>query len=179
MQTKVRNGIEAWDSFVQLNPDVCILDIAMDSMDGIELTKKIKQKNWQVKVLLLTMHTQPWLIYRAKEANPDAILLKNMESSEILNAINQVNSGLKVFSLEIQEAISQGALLNRALLSLTLRETEILKLISTGLSTRAIAEKTLISVNTVETYRKNLFKKFEVGNMAELVSKAYKLNMVR
>jgi DNA-binding NarL/FixJ family response regulator len=172
------NGNQAWELHKKLAPDITILDIDMDGMDGIELTQKIKNKNLCSKVILLTMHNEPWVIYRAKNANPDGILLKNIHREQFIAAIESVINGKKYFSPEIEALVKEGVMLDSSLLSLTTRELEVLRLIACGVSTKEIADQLNISINTVETYRKNLFLKFNVANMAVLVKKAVELGIV-
>ncbi len=175
---RAQNGREAWDIYKKEHPDVLVLDIDMDEINGIDLTTKIKKENPLAKILLLTMHTEPWIIYRAKTANPDGILLKNSSIIEIISALKEILRGNQVYSQDVQNHIMEGSLMNQALLKLTTRETEVLKLIARGLSSKDIAEELCISINTVETYRKNLFLKFKVGNMAALIKKAIETGVV-
>ncbi len=177
--SQTSNGIAAYDAFKTLKPDIAVLDIDMEGMSGIDLTLKIKKENPATKVLLVTMHTEPWITFKAKAANPDGILLKNAPTGELIKALSAILQGEKVFSTEVQNSIMEGSIMNQALLNLTTRETEILKLIARGLSSKDMSKQLFISVNTVETYRKNLFQKFEVNNMAALVKKAIELGIVQ
>ena len=106
-------------------------------------------------------------------------LLKNTDEAELILAIRSVNTGKKYFSAEISEkminfmstqSISENVLSNK--------ETEVLGLISKGLTTKEIATKLFVSSRTIETHRANILKKLEVKNTAELIKKATKMNLV-
>lgn len=172
------NGNHAWELYSMIIPDIAVLDIEMPGIDGIELTKKIKQFNPAGKVLMLTVHTEPWIIAKAKNANPDGIVFKDIDTNHLIHVIETIASGGTYYSKEILDIIKEGNKMEQGVLKLTTRELEVLKLISDGLKTSEIADALFVSVNTIETYRKNLFIKFEVANMASLVKKATQLGIV-
>ncbi len=175
---QANNGTKAWELFQMIFPEVVIFDIEMPGMDGIELTKKIKSNYPHTKVLLLTMHSEPWIIAKAKKALADGILLKNLETGEILRAVETIASGGSYFSPEINHLIKEGNKLNPDVLNLTNRELEVLKLISKGYNTSEIAENIGVSVNTLESYRKRLLSKFDACNVACLVQKAMEMKII-
>ncbi|MGE0090822.1 MAG: response regulator [Bacteroidales bacterium] len=172
------NGEKAWQLFNEHTPQIAILDIEMAGMDGIELTAKIKAANTSTKVVLLTMHTSPWIIAQAKKANPDSILLKSMPLKDIVNSINLVLEYGCFFPLEIEKLIKRNSHEFSSIQSISNREMEVLKLISEGYTTHQIAEKLFLSENTIETYRKNLLIKFETPNVACLIKKAVELGVI-
>lgn len=175
---KASNGIQAWEQFINLKPDITILDIDMDGIDGIQLTEKIKSYDGKAKVILLTMHTEPWTLIKAKNVKPNGILLKNISPNEIVNSIKKVLKGEKIFSPEIYQIVNDCTIDYDSILSLTTREIEVLKLITHGNTTIQIAEKLFLSVNTIETYRKNLLLKFDTPNVAALVKRATEMGML-
>jgi DNA-binding NarL/FixJ family response regulator len=172
------NGKKAWELFMQFKPLITILDIEMAEMDGIELTQKIKEQQPETRVILLTMHTSPWIIAKAKKANPDCILLKSMPSIEIVSSIYRVLKNGSYFPPEIDNIIKRNTHELSSIQSLSCRELEVLKLIAEGNTTQQIADKLCLSVNTIETYRKNLLLKFETPNVAGLVKKAAELGII-
>lgn len=172
------NGKKAWELFMQFKPRITILDIEMAEMDGIELTQKIKEQQPETHVILLTMHTSPWIIAKAKKANPNCILLKSMPSIEIVSSIYRVLKNGSYFPPEIENIIKHNTDELSSIQSLSCRELEVLKLIAEGLTTQQIADILCLSVNTIETYRKNLLLKFEIPNVAGLVKKAAKLGII-
>jgi DNA-binding NarL/FixJ family response regulator len=172
------NGKDAWDIYNKENPEICVLDIEMANIDGIELTERIKGNNPNTIVILLTMHKSPWIIAKAHKANPNSILLKSMNCTELLAAIDHTVANGRYFHPEVLRMIKQNSLEIDNIQALTTRELEILSLIAEGLTTQKIAEKLFLSVNTIETYRKNLLLKFDTPNMAGLIKKAFELGVI-
>jgi DNA-binding NarL/FixJ family response regulator len=172
------NGHSAWEEYLRLNPEIVLLDIEMPGDNGIDLTVRIKQHNPTTKVILLTMHTQPWIIAHACKAKPDGILIKNSHPSEIVQAIKSVMHGNIFYSPEVELLIRRNNKTIDNLLTLTQREREVLKLLSNGDTTKMIAEKLFLSENTVETYRRNLLFKLETPNVACLIKKASELGLI-
>ncbi|HOG18931.1 MAG TPA: response regulator transcription factor [Salinivirgaceae bacterium] len=173
-----KNGKEAWDIYEKHNPEICILDIEMAHIDGIELTEKIKAKNPKTIVILITMHKSPWIIAHALNAKPNSILLKNMNCEDLHAAINSTVSTGSYFHSDVLGMIEHNSQRIDNILSVTSREREVLALIAEGLTTQTIADRLCLSVNTVETYRKNLLLKFGAPNMVGLIKKATDLGVI-
>lgn len=155
-----------------------LLDIEMPGDNGIDLTMRIKQHNPNTKVILLTMHTQPWIIAYAYKAQPDGILIKNSPPTEIVQAIKSVLHGNTYYSPEVELLIRKNNKTFANLLTLTQREREVLKLLSNGDTTKMIAEQLCLSENTIETYRRNLLLKLETPNVACLIKKASEMGLI-
>jgi two-component system response regulator NreC len=173
------DGIQAWELYLNTNPDIAILDINMKGLDGIQVTEKIKKYNEQTKVVLFTMHKEPWILARARKSKPNGILLKSQTPQEILTSLKRIVSGEKIIDFEILQILDDCSTDLEPILTLTARETEILKLISQGYTTAKIAEKIFLSVNTIETYRKNLLFKFDTTNVASLIQQAAKFGILK
>lgn len=156
--------------------DVLLLDISMPKLTGLESLVLIKENNPNLKVLMLTMHEEPEYVLKAFKNGADGYLLKNADHLEIISAIKTLYEGKKYFNSTVANIIVDS--LNKAPeatkpeVHLTLREKEVLKLVSNGLSNKLIADELSISQRTVETHRNNLIKKFDVFNTAELIKKA-------
>jgi DNA-binding NarL/FixJ family response regulator len=161
------DGIQAWELYLNTNPDIAILDINM------------KKYNEQTKVVLFTMHKEPWILARARKSKPNGILLKSQTPQEILTSLKRIVSGEKIIDFEILQILDDCSTDLEPILTLTARETEILKLISQGYTTAKIAEKIFLSVNTIETYRKNLLFKFDTTNVASLIQQAAKFGILK
>jgi DNA-binding NarL/FixJ family response regulator len=153
-------------------PDVVLLDINMPRMNGIESAKRIKVLFPSVKIIMLTMYTESGLYNAAIKNNFDGYLLKNIQRSELINAIEKVLKGEKVFppidnkNLKTNDSDQTHSI--GAINSLTEREREVLKLIAGQLTMAEIATKLFLSQHTVETYRKNLLRKLNQRNMVGL-----------
>lgn len=172
------NGKQAWENYQLQTPELSILDIDMGELDGIQLTERIKAFNTNSKVVLLTMHTVPWILARAKKAKPNGILLKSMSPNEIVCSIKRIINGERVFSHEINQILNSCNVDYDSIQSLTSRELEVLKLISKGLTTSQISENLFLSVNTIETYRKNLLLKFDTPNVASMIKRASEMGIL-
>ncbi|MFC5046850.1 response regulator [Aquimarina hainanensis] len=156
--------------------DMIILDIGMPEMDGIEVSKVIKKKYPEVKILIISTHNNVQMISRLIRIGVDGYLLKNTEKREMYRAIDQVYSGASFFSAEIirRQKENEGKLKKerQSVTELSKREKEILRLIAQGYTTIEISEKAFISQNTVNTHRRNLLSKLQVKNTAGLVKYA-------
>jgi DNA-binding NarL/FixJ family response regulator len=173
---KASNGNEVFKIIVKATPDVLLLDISMPEMDGIEVTKIIKQQFPTIKILILSTHSSVQMIAKLIRMGVDGYLLKNAEKRELLHAINTIQKGESYFSKEvIQKNVENNSKIksgNVQITELSYREKEILVLIAQGLTGNEIAEKENISPNTVNTHRKNLLSKINVKNTAGLVKYA-------
>jgi len=176
----VADGVEFME-FVnsQFEADIVLLDITMPNMDGFQVLKELKASNSDIKPIVISMHNDGNYIAKCAKMGAYGYLLKNTDEAELILAIRSVNSGKKYFSPEISEkminfmseqSISENILSNK--------ETEVLGLISKGLTTKEIAAKLFVSSRTIETHRANILKKLEVKNTAELIKKAAKMNLI-
>jgi len=163
----------------QFEADIVLLDITMPNMDGFQVLKELKTSNSNIKPIVISMHNDGNYIAKCAKMGAYGYLLKNTDEAELILAIRSVSSGKKYFSAEISEkminfmstqSISENVLSNK--------ETEVLGLISKGLTTKEIAAKLFVSSRTIETHRANVLKKLEVKNTAELIKKATKMNLI-
>lgn len=179
---KAVNGIEALEIIKTKNPDLIILDISMPEMDGIELSKILKKDFPEVKILIVSTHSNVKIISRLIRIGVNGYLLKNAEKSELLKAIHSIASGENYFSEETEEKHLANHLKIEKQVSilteLSSREKEILVLIAHEYNTAEIAEKTFISLNTVNTHRRNLLSKLNAKNTAGLVKYAVENGLV-
>jgi DNA-binding NarL/FixJ family response regulator len=179
---KAVNGLEALQVIEQIPVDLLILDISMPEMDGIELSKILKKKFPAIKILVVSTHSNVSIISRLIRIGVNGYLLKNAEKAELLKAINTIASGDNYFSEETEEKhLSNNLRIEKQVSTLTelsSREKEILVLIAHEYNTAEIAEKTFISLNTVNTHRKNLLSKLNAKNTAGLVKYAVENGLV-
>lgn len=160
--------------------DLLLTDIKMPHCDGLELTIWIKQHYPKVKVIALSMFHSTSLIKKMLKAGVDGYILKNAGKEELFMAIYTVMKGQPYFSSDISEKVMKSLMSGSSdsedsdvlPISLTRRELEILELIVDEHTGPEIAKKLFISINTVETHRKNLLHKLKVKNTAGLVKYA-------
>ncbi|KFF02226.1 response regulator [Flavobacterium reichenbachii] len=179
---KAVNGNEALEIIKKGEVDFIILDISMPEMDGIELSKILKKQHPNVKILIVTTHSNVMVISRLIRIGVNGYLLKNAAKEELLKAINIIATGQNYFTEELEEKyISNSSKIEKQVSNLTelsSREKEILVLIANEYNTAEIAEKTFISLNTVNTHRRNLLSKLNAKNTAGLVKYAVENGLV-
>ena len=155
---------------INLNPDIVLTDINMPEMDGIELTKEIKKHNPNIKVIALSMFGERETISEMLRAGVSAYILKNTGKQELLNAIDKVSNGGTFFSDEVSDEMSKpstGSFTKE--ITLSLREIEVVELIAKQYTNAQIAEALFISERTVETHRKNIFRKTDTKGVIGLL----------
>jgi DNA-binding NarL/FixJ family response regulator len=178
------NGEQLLQWYEENTSDVLILDINMPKIDGIAVLQEFKKRNATPNVVILSSYDDVKLVKEVMKIGAKGFLAKKCASEEIVEAIKTVSTGENYFSRDIQNKIvtsfseSEDTKNTRLLKLLTDREKEILVLITKELNTREIAGSLFISVNTVETHRKNLIKKLEVKNVVGLALFAYKNKLV-
>lgn len=160
------NGQEVLDFAVQNKVDIVLMDINMPIMNGIECTKKLKEKYPLIKVIVLTMYNRKQFLKELFSAGADGCLLKSNSGKELLTAIERVVSGKTYFD-EINQFIDAPQAFKQ--FKLSEREIEIVELIAEGFTSKEIAERLFISEHTVKTHRKNIFKKLDVKDSDQLI----------
>jgi two-component system response regulator NreC len=158
----------------ELHPDVALLDLSMPGMDGIQVTRQLKQTLPDTRTLILTFHEDESLPREAIKAGASGYIVKRAAESELISAIHAVCSG----SLYVHPTVTRALLkeVSPALVSdetpsepLSPREMEVLRLIAQGHTNRQVAEALHLSVRTIESHRANLMSKLGLSSRAELV----------
>jgi DNA-binding NarL/FixJ family response regulator len=169
------NGEEVLLKLPSYYVDVLLMDIQMPVLDGYETAKIVKERFPDTRILILSMHSERIFIEKLYSTGISGYLLKSAGKDEIISAIEKVANGEKYYSAEVTTAIlnrESNKLATITSSELTRREREILQLISSGLSNPAIAEKLFLSTDTIKTHRKNIMRKLDVNNTAQLVKYA-------
>ncbi|MES2516351.1 MAG: response regulator transcription factor [Bacteroidota bacterium] len=155
---------------VDYRPDIVLTDINMPEMDGIELTREIKKTNPDVKVIALSMFGERETISDMLKAGVSAYILKNTGKHELLTAIEKVANGGTFFSDEVSaEMMKVSPISDNKEITLSLREIEVIELIAKEYTNAKIAEALFISERTVETHRKNIFRKTDTKSVIGLL----------
>ena len=167
------DGLTAVGSVRSAKPDMVLMDIKMPGMDGIEALRLIKSASPEVKVIMLTVSEDEASLIDAIRAGADGYLLKHLNAKDFLEMISGIERGEAAITRSLTTRLLRHMATpepesERSLLSE--REVEILKLVSTGMSNRAIADELLISENTVKYHLKNILHKLGVSNRTEAVS---------
>lgn len=176
------NGKIALEKIIQEQPDVLLTDISMPEMDGMQLTREVKSKFPNIKVLALSMFGERNTISEMLEAGINGYILKNTGKQELIGAINKVSEGGMYFSDEVSEELMKPAPVepkHDEAVGLTPREIEIVKLIEKEYSNAQIAETLFISERTVETHRKNIFRKTNTKSVVGLIKYAIEKKILK
>ncbi len=178
-------GAEALDFLAKNEVDIVVSDITMEPMDGIELTRKVKEKFANVHVLMLTMHLDEEYITGAMAAGAKGYLVKDSTEQDILEGVKAVCAGEMYLTKTVSDILAKSLLqstekkLVEEKMNLTRREKEILSHIVGGASNKQIGKSLDISERTVNAHRYNMMKKLKANNTADLVRISFKYDLVK
>ena len=166
-------GREALEKAQKLKPDVVLMDIAMPGMDGLEATQRITEKNKKIKVLVLTQYDKNEYVLSTIKAGAVGYISKRALGSDLISAIHTVYRGDSILyssaATDLIENYQKQSGKTESHSRLTARETETLKLIAEGHTSKKIAEMFGIHLRTVTGYRINIMKKLDLHNRSELI----------
>ena len=175
----VHTAQEGFDAVQAHLPDILLTDYSLQGASGLELFRRVKLKFPQTKVVILSMHDEESIVSPLLKEGVHGYLLKTIPQQELKSALTQVAAGNPYVSPEITKIMLNN--MNRTeekTSSLTGRELEILKLITQEHSNKEIAEKLFISERTVETHRKNIFRKTNTTSLVGLIKFAFEKQLV-
>ena len=164
---EVSDGIEARKTIEMHEPDICILDIEMPNMTGIELAECLKKEQKEIKIIIVTTFARPGYLQRAKEAGIEGYLLKDEPIDCLIESIRKVMRGESVISPELAAAIFR-----QETNPLTEREIEMLRLASDGLTTDDIVRRLFLTKGTVRNYLSSAIQKLGVSTRQQAIDKA-------
>ncbi|MBT8144309.1 MAG: response regulator transcription factor [Gammaproteobacteria bacterium] len=179
----VNSGEAAVEAVRLRRPQMLISDISMRGIGGIEAARQVRAMAPQIKILMLSMHTEKRHVLAALEAGANGYLLKDSARDELLNAVRAVLSNETYLSpavaIHVVAAVTgdtHGA--EDKLASLTAREREVLCLIASGETTKQIATRLNVSPKTVSTHREHLMRKLDVHSVAMLTRYAVRKGLI-
>jgi DNA-binding NarL/FixJ family response regulator len=175
------NGYEVMELVKKNDYDVCLLDINMPQMDGMEAAKLIRLVKPVTKIIMLTTYNDNEIISELVHIGVSGYLLKNSDRSELVEAIKKVMSGRYYFSAEVEDIIMKGVSEKKEkdVVILTDREKQIISLLGKEYTNEKIANELNISYRTVETHRKNIMHKTKSRNLAGLLKHAYSKGLIK
>ncbi|MCB0292811.1 MAG: response regulator transcription factor [Calditrichaeota bacterium] len=167
----------------ECRPDVVIMDISIPRLNGIDATRHIKELNPRIKVLALSMNSNPPVVRRMLLAGADGYLLKDCMADELVAAIRALREGKKFLSADISGVVVDDyldALSGRRMMpeeKLTLREREVLQLLAEEHSIKEIAAMLNISDRTVDSHKRKAMEKLGIHTLAGLIKYAIRNNL--
>ena len=180
---EARTGREALEVARRELPDVVLMDVRMPDMDGLEATRKVKEERPRTAVIMLTMHDNPTYLRDAVRAGAAGYLLKDVSKDELIDAIRQVATGGAFIESQmlkgmLSEMKPSGTGPGPAAKNLTKREREILALVAEGMSNREIAERLVLSPETVKSHVAAILEKLNVSDRTQAAIYAVRNGLV-
>lgn len=175
---EARNGLEAVALSKSLLPDIVLMDINMPELNGLEATRRLRREVPKVKVLALTVHDDKEYVLQIVKSGARGYLLKDAPPDELFRAIQAVHEGKTSFSPRViphvlddyVERIDES--LNKPSGPLSIRERDVLTLLTDGFSNKEIAHRLGIGVRTVETHRERIMQKLSIRTVPGLTKYA-------
>ena len=174
-------GLEAIQLVERLRPDVLVVDLMMPEINGLEVTRQIRQRHPDTRIVILSMHADESYVLEALQNGAFAYVLKDSSADDLVQAIRSALVGRRYLSsplsedaIEIYIQKANASRLDDPYETLTNREREVFLLVVEGYSSPEIAEQLSISRRTVESHRANLMRKLNLNNQVDLVRLALK-----
>jgi DNA-binding NarL/FixJ family response regulator len=169
----VEDGREAIDAYRRLRPDVVVLDLRMQGMNGIETIRTLREEFGRVRILIFSNYAKGDEVYQAMKAGAAGIVVKEMALDRLLDAIRTVHAGEQYVPPQVAMRIGE-----RMLAQLSPREMEVLTLVAKGLSNKEIAAQLGLVVGTVKIHVANIFSKLGVSDRTHALVTAVKRGII-
>lgn len=182
---EARDGKEACQLAISLNPDLVLMGLAMRGMNGIDASAAIKRRSPQIRIVALTVHQSEEYVREALRAGVDGYVLKDVSFDELVLAMRNVMRGKRhlspdVYGFMVDSFVTgrEAAPAKKAWDLLTSRERSVLKLIAEGRTNRQVGQYLNLSPKTIEKYRASMMHKLEIENLTELVLVAIHMGLL-
>jgi DNA-binding NarL/FixJ family response regulator len=178
---EARDGVEALELTLAERPDVCVLDVAMPRMTGIQAAREIKSHAPDTHVLVLSMHDDERYVFEALKAGASGYVLKREADQDLVTAVRAVERGEPFLTNAAERSLVREWMADDSpgpTERLSPREQEVVKLIAEAFTNRQIAETLHVSEKTVESHRTNVFRKLGMRDRVELVRYAIRRGLV-
>jgi DNA-binding NarL/FixJ family response regulator len=178
---EAQDGIEAVELALRERPDICILDVSMPRMTGLQATVEIRAQAPEIAVLVLSMHDDERYLFEALQAGAAGYVLKREADHALVDAVRAVSRGEPFLTNAAERSLVREWMEDDSsgpAEPLTLREREVLKLIAEAHTNREIGELLHLSEKTVESHRGNLLRKLGMRDRVELVRYAIRRGLI-
>jgi DNA-binding NarL/FixJ family response regulator len=182
---EAENGVEAVALAERRRPDVILMDIRMPIVDGVEATRQLVAKGSPARILILTTFDLDEYVHAAIRAGASGFLLKDVKPADLVQAIHVVSAGDALLAPSVTRRLLErfattlpvGDQTAQALAELTTRETEVLRLLASGLSNAEIAAQLVLSEATVKTHISSMLRKLGLRDRVQAVILAYETGL--
>jgi DNA-binding NarL/FixJ family response regulator len=168
-------GAQAIAKFVELRPDVAVVDLVLPEKDGAEVCEAIRRELPRARVLIVSSSSASEHVHRALKAGAQGYLLKDSSPAALLSAIRDVLAGLRVVPPGVAQSLAERAYQS----DLSPREHEVIQLVVEGLSNKQIADRLDLTEATVKTHLTHIFEKLGVEDRTQAAMAAVKRGIVR
>lgn len=177
---EVSNGREAVEQGEQLQPALCVMDVSMPDLNGIEATRRLLKVSPRTRVVAVSMHKDSVYVREILRAGAKGYVLKDSNESEFLKAVRAVSAGKGYLSPEIADAVLDDYRkhVTNPIDLLSSREREVLQLIAESKTNKEIATTLSLSVYTVEAHRGRIMEKLNMHSISELVRFAFRNGLI-
>ena len=165
----VNDGNEVLSRVKQACPDILLLDLNLPNKNGLDILSEVKQYDSNIKVIVLTMYNNESVVKKVKQNGGDGFLLKNCASIDLLGALDSVCEKKTFYHGKgVRNGVAEtDGFLEK--IKITRREKEIVSELIKGNKVPEIAKNLHISTHTVETHKKNIFRKLDIHNSIDLI----------
>jgi DNA-binding NarL/FixJ family response regulator len=175
------DGVEAVQIALRERPDICVLDVSMPRMTGLQATVEIKTHAPEIAVLVLSMYDDERYLFEALQAGAAGYVLKQEADTVLVDAVRAVARGEPFMTNAAEQSLLREWMADDStgpVEPLTLRERQVLKLIAEAYTNKTIGETLHVSEKTVESHRANLMRKLEMRDRVELVRYAIRRGLI-
>ena len=175
------DGVQAVEQALAVRPDLCILDVGMPRMTGLQAAREIRAHLPDAKVLILSMHDDEHYLFEALKAGASGYVLKREADQDLVGAIRAVGGGEAFLTNAAERSIIRGWMEDGSegpAIPLTPREEEVVKLIAEAYTNSQIAQILHLAEKTVESHRANLLRKLGMRDRVQLVRYAIRRGLV-
>jgi DNA-binding NarL/FixJ family response regulator len=173
---EARVGSQVLPLVSQTNPDLALLDLRMPEMDGLTCLDRIRKEHPKVKVVILSVSTDPEVVQTVLNHGASAYVVKSVNPLDLSSALRQALEGTVFSAVGLPEKTAQQDAVKAA--GLTERETTILKALARGLSNEAIGKELWVAQQTVKFHLTNIYRKLDVKNRTEAARYAYEHGLI-
>ncbi|MNZ91495.1 Transcriptional regulatory protein DegU [compost metagenome] len=164
---EAENGQKAWEAIEHYEPDVCLLDIEIPFLSGLEIAERLRQQQHSSKIIIVTTFARPGFLQKAMDLKVEGYLLKDEPIEFLIQSIRKVMAGERVISTDLA-----AVLFLKEENPLTERETAVLRLSNLGLSTKEMAKQLFLTEGTVRNYLSIAIQKLGVETRQQATAKA-------